>query len=456
MSDPDLSRTLVVGLGVTGRSVARALTSRGFQVLLADDRPDAVRDVGERFGTEVADSTDIAILERLITASTAVVPSPGVPRHHDVYGLSDSIGRPVLSELDLAAGWDSRPVAAITGTNGKTTVTTLVTTMLRRSGILAEAAGNTDTPLVDAIDARSPRPEAFVVEASSFRLERTERFAPRVAAWLNLAPDHLDWHGDLDSYAAAKARIWAHQGSDDVAVAPFDDPSIQPYLEGVRSHVVTFGGLDAPGADVGVRGDMLVAHGDAIVAVADIKRRRPHDLENAAASVAIALAMGADRHAIADELREFSGLPHRLQAVATIDGVTFHNDSKATAPHATLAALGGFEAAVLIAGGRNKDLDLSELALAAPRLSAVIVIGEAAEELAATFEGLVPVERADTMEAAVLAGLRLATDAGGSDVILSPACASYDWYRSYEERGNHYRDIVTELATRHRRETTGT
>lgn len=443
MSTPDLSRCLVVGLGVTGQAVSRALRTRGHQVVLADDRPDGegARRAAAEAGLTVEDAGDDSVLAGLVAAATAVIPSPGVPRHHPIYRLADSLERPVVSELDLGAMWDDRPVAAITGTNGKTTVTTMVATMLRRAGIVADAVGNTETPLVEAIDSTDPRAEAFVVEASSFRLERVRQFRPAAAAWLNLAPDHLDWHGDLQSYAAAKARIFAHQGPGDVAVLPEDRSDLEPHLGSLQARIVTFGGATA---DVGVVDGRVVAHGASLVDVATMRRRHPHDLANGCAAAAVALAMGADPASVADELREFSGLPHRLQPIATIDGITFHNDSKATAPHATLAGLAGFHDAVLIAGGRNKDLDLFELQQIAPQLHAVVAIGEAADTIDEVFSGLVPVERASSMRRAIDAARRLAPE--GGDVVLSPACASFDWYRSYEARGDDFRRLVLELA----------
>lgn len=438
MTTVDLARTVVVGLGVTGRAVVTSLLRRGHAVAAADDRVESVVPPAGVTGPLV-DAGDHLALARLVDWSTAVVPSPGVPAHHRVYVLADGAGRPVVSELDLAATWDTRPIAAVTGTNGKTTVTMLVTSMLNRSGITAEAVGNTDVPLVAAIDDPDTTTEVFVVEASSFRLERVRSFAPRVAAWLNLAPDHLDWHGDVAAYGAAKARIFSNQGPDDIAVVPLGDPWIEPYVRNIASSVMTFGA----GGDVGVDGAWLTAHGRRLVAVEDLGRRRPHDLDNAAAAAAIALAMGADPEMVAAELRSFSGLAHRLELVGCIGGIRFHNDSKATAPHATLAALAGFENAVLIAGGRNKGLDLAELRSVAPRLRAVVAIGDAAQELAGTFGDLVPVELAESMEAAVAAGRRLA--APGGDVVLSPACASFDWYSGYQARGDHFRSIVTAL-----------
>ena len=203
---PDDGPVLVVGMGVTGCAVATALGARDHEIIVADDRPDAAAARVASAGltsVEIHDSTDHDLLSALVSNAAVVVPSPGVPPRHPSYTLADSTGVPVVSELDLAAQWDNRPLAAITGTNGKTTVTVLTERMLNRSGISALGAGNTDVALVEAIDRDV---STFVVEASSFRLHRARNFAPAVAAWLNLAPDHLDWHVDLRDYAASKAR----------------------------------------------------------------------------------------------------------------------------------------------------------------------------------------------------------------------------------------------------------
>lgn len=443
---------VVVGMGVTGRAVAAALTARGHEVIAADDKP------GEATGTQAAahgafgdihDSTDERLLRKLISHAAAVVPAPGVPPRHLSYTLAAGAGVPVVSELDLAAQWDSRPLAAITGTNGKTTVTVLTERMLNRSGISAVGAGNTDIALVEAIDRDV---SAFVVEASSFRLHRVRRFAPAVAAWLNLAPDHLDWHRDLRDYAASKARIWAAQGPDDVAVVPFGDSDVEPWASGIRSRRVAFAAprqLEAP-CDVHYERGILVAHGDRVVAAADLPRRRPHDLSNAAAATAVALEMGASVEAVAAELRSFDGLPHRLAFAGRVGDVSFYNDSKATAPHATVAALRGFSAAVLIAGGRNKGLDLGELAAIAAHVHGVVAIGEAAGEVIDCFSGpacgRIELVRADSMPEAVEAAYRLAQP--GRDVVLSPGCASFDWYSGYGQRGEHFAAEVADLGER--------
>lgn len=445
---------VLVGMGATGRAVASALAARGHEVIAADDRPSeaASRGVGAdaAFG-EIHDSTDATLLRKLVSGAAAVVPAPGVPPRHLSYTLADAAGVPVVSELDLAAQWDSRPLAAITGTNGKTTVTVLTERMLNRSGVSAVGAGNTDIALVAAIDREI---STFVVEASSFRLHRARRFAPAVAAWLNLAPDHLDWHPDLRDYAASKARIWAAQGPDDVAVVPLGDTDIERWTSGIRSRRVTFATpqqLEAP-CDVHYERGVLVAHGDSIVAAADLPRRRPHDLSNAAAATAVALEMGASAEAVATELRSFDGLPHRLAFAGRVGEVSFYDDSKATAPHATVAALRGFSDAVLIAGGRNKGLDLGELAAVAPHVHGVVAIGEAADEVVDCFSqpacGQIELVRADSMHEAVEAAHRMAQP--DRDVVLSPGCASFDWYSSYGQRGEHFSTAVAGLAERTR------
>ncbi len=442
-----IDEALVVGLAVTGRAVTDALLRRDVAVVAVDDKPTeaAIVAAADR-SIELVEAPDPSQLEQMLSSVDVAIPSPGVPRHHDVYRIADDLGVPVVSELDLAAMWDERPMVAITGTNGKTTVTTLVTSMLRRGGITAVAAGNTEIPLVEAIDRTTEPPiEWFVVEASSFRLERVTHFAPRVGAWLNFAPDHLDWHPDMYAYGAAKARIWSNNSDEDVIVIPADDEAIAAYAAHVRGRVVTFGG----NGDVCVIDGHLVFRGDdgvqPILAVSDLRRRLPHDLANAAAAAACALAVGVDVGSVADELRAFSGLPHRMALVGTVDGVDYYDDSKATTPEATVAAMQGFEAAVLIAGGKNKGLDLSSLSRAAGHLSAVVAIGEAGGAVADVFDGIVPVLTADSMRGAVAAAGKIA---GADAVVLSPACASFDWYANYVERGDDFARIVDDLIAR--------
>lgn len=430
---------LVVGLGVTGAAVARALVARGHEVVVVEDRPtDDKAAAAEALGVALVAAPAADTLAGLVAGAEAVVPSPGVPDAHPVFGLARDAGVPVRSEFDLAEAWDDRPLVAITGTNGKTTVTTLVTEMLNASGRRAVAAGNTDVPLVAAID--DPATEVFVVEASSFRLGHSERFAPAVATWLNFAPDHLDVHASLAAYEAAKARIWADQGPDDLAVANADDPVVAAHRGAARR--TTFSLRERTGYHL-ADGVLVADDGTELVRVEELFRTFPHDLANALAASATALGAGATLDGVRTTLAGFEGMHHRVELVRKRDGVRYYDDSKATVPHAVAAALSGFDSVVLIAGGRNKGIDLAPLAATPERVRAVVAIGEAAPDVAAAFAGCRPVETATSMDDAVARAAALAHP--GDAVLLSPGCASFDWYSSYGERGDDFARAVRAL-----------
>jgi UDP-N-acetylmuramoylalanine--D-glutamate ligase len=439
-----LTDHLVLGLGVTGRAVLRALVSHGEGAVVVDDHPtDAGRALAAELGVELVEAPDDATLARLVGAAGAVVPSPGVPDHHAVFALAAAREVPVLSEFDLAARWDHRPQVAITGTDGKTTVTELTRSMLEASGRRAVAVGNTEVPLIAAIE--DPTIDVFVVEASSFRLLHSGRYAPDVGTWLNLAPDHLDNHATLAAYTAAKARIWADQRPDQVAIGNADDPVVSSHLATARARQVTFG--LTPAADHHQAGDRLVlADGSTLATVDELHRSFPHDVANALAAAASAIHGGGTTEGARAALLAFRGLPHRVSLVGEAGGVRWYDDSKATAPHATRAAVRGFESVVLIAGGRNKGLDLRALAEEVVRVRAVVAIGEAGPEVAAAFDGLRPVREAASMDDAVAAAASLARR--GDAVLLSPACASFDWYGSYAERGDDFVRAVREHLAR--------
>ena len=435
---PDLSQVLVAGLGVTGKAVIEALKAHGHEVFAVDDRPTSVAAVAEKLGVQVFDSTSSTELERALSRATSVIPSPGIPGHHLLYQLADTSGTEILKELDLATLWNEHPCVAVTGTNGKTTVTELTTQMLLSSGMHAAAVGNTDTPFVAAVNDNENRYEVFVVEASSFGLDRVRRFRANVAAWLNLSHDHLDWHENFHAYATAKSNIWKTQQPGDIAIAPHDDAAVGAWTKDIPSQLMTFG---LGKGDVHCTERELIAHGERIVAISELRRSRPHDQLNACAAAALALSMNASPQSVAEVLANFDGLAHRLQFIATVNGVRYFDDSKATTPHATLAGMAGFDQAVLIAGGRNKDLDLFELRRIAPMLAGVVLIGESAKILAQVFDGIVMTTAADSMDAAVKLAASMALSAGG-DVVLSPACASFDWYRNYKDRGDDFKRAV--------------
>jgi UDP-N-acetylmuramoylalanine--D-glutamate ligase len=409
--------------------------------VVIDDHPSpASRTAAESSGVDLLDAQTRAQLDDLLGHADALLPSPGVPDAHPVFDAARRAGVGVMSEFDLAREWDDRPLVAVTGTDGKTTVTTMVTDMLVASGRRALAVGNTEVPLVEAID--DDEVDVFVVEASSFRLGHTRRFVPAVATWLNFAPDHLDGHASLADYERSKARIWSDLGPGlGVAVANADDPTVVAHVrEDVRT--VTFG-VDHP-AQFRVDDGMLRADdGVALVALDELPRSMPHDVTNALAAAATALEGGATADGVRHTLRSFRGLPHRVSRVGSWSGVTWFDDSKATTPQATLAAVRGLGRSgrvVLVAGGQNKGLDLSVLRAVADRLGGVVAIGTSAPEIRSAFEGRVETTEAASMDAAVRAAAELARP--GDDVVLSPACASFDWYGSYAERGDDFVDAV--------------
>jgi UDP-N-acetylmuramoylalanine--D-glutamate ligase len=435
------ARALVLGFGVSNQAVARHLLVRGTSVSLVDDAPtDDVRAAAAALGLNLVVHPDLTTLADMVVRSDLVVPSPGVPAAHPVYRLAKAAGVPVRGEVELAFRWSICPLVAVTGTNGKTTVTTLVAEMLTASGVPALAAGNIGLPLSDAVG--NDDVKVVVAEVSSFQLAFADSFRPVVAVWLNVAPDHLDWHGGMDAYVAAKARIWARQGAADVAVVNADDPIVMAQAASAPSRVLTFG-LGSPSADYRVEDGWLRGPGGRLVEAARLPRSMPHDVANALAASAAALAAGATADGVRAALIAHAPLPHRLTLVAYSAGVRWYDDSKATNPHAAAAAVSSFDSVVLIAGGRNKGLDLSELAQAAGPIRAVVAIGEAAPEVQAAFEGARPVAHATTMDEAVAAAAALART--GDVVLLSPGCASFDWYRSYAERGDDFAAAVHSL-----------
>ena len=327
-------RALVVGLGRSGQAVARHLLVRGMSVAAVDDAPsDEARAAAGALGLMLVEAPSLEALANLVVRADLVVPSPGVPASHPVFGLARAAGVPVRGEVELASRWSICPLVAVTGTNGKTTVTSLIAEMLSASGVPSIAAGNIGLPLSDAVANEDLK--VVVAEVSSFQLAFAESFRPVVAVWLNLAPDHLDWHGDVDAYVAAKARIWAHQGPGDVAVVNADDPIVMAQAARAPSRIVTFG-LEPERAAFTVADGWLRGPDGPLVEVATLSRNLPHDLSNALAASAAALAAGATVEGVRAALTAFAPLPHRLTLVAYAGGVRWYDDSKATNPHACL------------------------------------------------------------------------------------------------------------------------
>lgn len=435
-------RTLVVGLARTGEAVARVLRGEGDAVTVAEERPGG-SDYAERreqlraIGVEVVEEPAADAWSGLVAVAERVVPSPGVPWRHVALATARDAGVPVVSEIELAAERLAAPIVAVTGTNGKTTVTELTTAMLSASGVTAVAAGNIGRPLIDVAAEPGPRPDVVVAEVSSFQLACTDRFRPRVAVLLPIAEDHVDWHGTFEAYARAKGRIFVNQRDGDLLVYDADDAVATRLAASAPARRIAFSRADGAPDGYRVAGRRLVdPDAKELCRVDELTRSLPHDLANGLAAAAAALDVGATHDGVREALRHFRTLPHRVVLVGEAGGVRWYDDSKATNPHATLTALASFESAVLLAGGRNKGLDLSVLAEGADHVRAVVAFGEAADEVVAAFEGCRPVVKAPTMREAVLAAARLAE--AGDVVVLSPGCASFDAYPGYAARGDDF------------------
>jgi UDP-N-acetylmuramoylalanine--D-glutamate ligase len=424
-------RAVMVGYGSSGRAAARALVEHGADVVVSEagvldqiaGLPDDL-DVDVRAGGHRPEHLD---------GATVVVVSPGVPDRAPVIAWARERGLPIWSEVELAARLCRVPYVAITGTNGKTTATELVAAMMQADGLRAIGCGNVGYPFSAAIRDEA---DALAVEVSSFQLRFTESLHPRVSALLNIAPDHLDWHGSFEAYRDAKAKIYARQGGDDVHVGNGDDPQARDISFAAPCVVRWF--REGPPAE----GEVGVEEGAVVGRMGEHRELgRPPDgprpfLADAAAAAAVAVAFGISEPAIKAALDVAEPGPHRGTVVARLGDVRFIDDSKATNPHAALAALEGLSSVVLIAGGVAKGLDLTPLGTAAPKLAAVVALGEAAPLLQDVFAGAVPVRVVDSMEEAVAAAAEL-VPANGT-VLLAPACASFDQFRNYQERGERF------------------
>ena len=435
------STVALFGFGVTGRSVAASLLRRNISVVVFDDKNNSdMTAAAKTLGINLITPTGNRGVKENMGAADFAMPTPGLPESHVFFECARERGIPLISEFDLAAQWDLRPVLAVTGTNGKTTVSTMITEMLNQSGINSVLAGNADIPLVEAIDRKEIA--TFVVEASSFRLSHSHQFTPRVAGWLNFSPDHLDVHKDLEAYEDAKKSIWKNLGSGDIAVAGIDDEVVSRNLPSMAS-TVTFG---INSGDSRIEGKTLVVKDFPLLEVRDLARHAPHDVLNSLAAATIASEGGASDEAIIEVLTTFTGLPHRMSYLGASQGVEWFNDSKSTTPHSVAAAVQSYENVVLIVGGKNKGLDLASLGSLVKHLKSVIAIGDAAEDISHIFQQKIPVTTAETMEEAV--SHADAQSQSGDQVILSPGCASFDWYENYEERGNHFSSLVNEMVLR--------
>ena len=424
---------LVVGLRVSGAATARMLVSHG-EVMGCDvGRPREAAGLSAA-GVEVELESDGV---ELVRRAGTVVKSPGVPAAAPAVAAARARGIEVVGELEIAWRLIDAEFVAVTGTNGKTTTVELLGAIHRAAGVPVVVAGNVGTPLADLVGERG---DVVVCEASSFQLEDASAFAPEAAVLLNVSEDHIDRHGSFAAYRDAKLRIFAHQRPDNVAVLPLE---LEPAAV-AAARVVRFGREE--GAELSCVRGALRYEGSELLASEEIRLRGAHNLDNAMAAAATALARGIAPEAVRDALRTFRGVPHRLEEVAERDGVLFVNDSKATNPDSARVGIEAFPGGVhAILGGSLKGGGFRALrAPVAARCRAGYLIGEAEERLAADLDGTVALHRCGSLERAVEAA---AAAAGrGEIVLLSPACASFDAFRDYEHRGNVFRALARRLA----------
>jgi len=441
-------RVLVIGVGRSGRASIDVLRPRVGKVYATDENPAA----GEQaLGVPFIAPAD---LDGVLADVTAAVLSPGIPLNGALVRRVQAAGVPVYSEVEVAYRLCAAPIVAVTGTKGKTTTTALIGEIFRAAGKSVLVGGNIGNALIHETVVAT-EDDWVIAEVSSFQLESIRSFKPKISLITNLSPDHLDRYFSMDEYAEAKFRIFANQGPGDTFVGNLDDPRIAALLEGdnvtrLKARSLWFAGEPHRNTTLYVRNDELIVYapptGDPrpvqIMRVDEIPLQGRHNVENVLGAILVGLAAGLDRDAIAEGVRRFKPLHHRLETVATVDGVTYVDDSKATNPGSVIAALRSFgnRPIVLIAGGKAKGTDFAELGkVASSRTKAVVLIGDAAEEIA-THIRRAKVERADSMEAAVAKAAALAK--AGDVVLLSPGCASFDMFASAEDRGEKFAAAV--------------
>jgi UDP-N-acetylmuramoylalanine--D-glutamate ligase len=436
-------RTVIVGLGRTGLSCARYLNARGVEFAVTDSRPQPPEASAL---TQLAPQAEVrfgGFDAKLLDGASEIVVSPGVSLREPFLVQAAARGVSIVGDIELFARAARAPVAAITGTNGKSTVTTLVANMAQSSGTRVLAGGNLGRPALDLL--QEPTPQLYVLELSSFQLDTTHSLSIRAAAVLNVTSDHMDRYASLEEYADSKARIFDRS---DVAIVNLDDAAVRA-MRGRSPRTIGFSLLRDPVADFYAThedGDVILMRGDEpVVRMAELKIAGLHNAANALAALAMADALGLATEPCVQALREFPGLPHRSQWIADIGGVRYFDDSKGTNVGATLAAVAGMSGSlVLIAGGQGKGQDFTPLAEAfRNKVRHVVLIGQDAKLVAAAIKNVSTFEFASDMNEAV----RLAAQAARVEetVLLSPACASLDMFRDYSHRGDVFAAAVKGL-----------
>jgi UDP-N-acetylmuramoylalanine--D-glutamate ligase len=451
MMDLKNKRVLVVGLGKSGLSAAMFLREQGARVTVSDTR------------SAVALAKEIpALLEAGIMVESGghglltfrrqdlIVVSPGVPMDTPEVKQVVAFGLPVIGELELASRYLQGRVVAITGSNGKTTTTTLVGKIFADAGVPTLVGGNIGLPVIELV-AKSTPETVSVLEVSSFQLETVEEFHPWIAVVLNITPDHLDRHGSFESYAAAKARITERQTTEDFLVLNAEDKAAQMVALKTKAQIFWFSGRRPIKQGAFVHGESILfvpregAKAEPVMPVSDIHLKGSHNVENVLAAVCAARLAKIPAESIRASVAGFAAVEHRLELVKVVNGVEFYNDSKATNVDAAMKAVTSFPGGIhLILGGKDKDSDYSLMSgMLKERVKIVYTIGSAAEKIERQLQGVVKIVPAETLRVAVAKAAKAATS--GDVVLLSPACSSFDQFENYEHRGRVFRQLVNEL-----------
>jgi UDP-N-acetylmuramoylalanine--D-glutamate ligase len=445
-------RVLVVGLGRSGVAAALFLQDHGARVAVSDTKSE----------TQLQKEISL-LLERGISLETGqhsertfrdqdlIVVSPGVPSDQPQLQHARALGIPVIGEVELACRFLQGRIIAITGSNGKTTTTTLVGEILSKSGKKTLVGGNIGTPVISLAEKSSPE-HLVVLEISSFQLETIVQFRPWIASILNITPDHLDRHRTFQAYIDAKARIFENQQPGDFAVLNVDDPTCVPLKDKIKGSVHWFSRKQPVENGTYVHDDQIVFHSAGrdvpVLPVKDIQLKGAHNLENVLAAVCVTMIAGCEPQQVRKAVAEFGGVEHRLEPVATINGVAYYNDSKATNVDATIKALESFPGNIhIILGGKDKGSDYSILIpLLHERTKGAYLIGAAAEKIASQIQGATRMIPSGTLDRAIRQASEAA--ASGDVVLLAPACASFDQFENYEQRGRIFKELVHALAAK--------
>jgi len=429
---------LIVGMARSGVAAARLLQSRGKSVFATDSGAAPLRSELDSLGIpyEAGGHTAARFLE-----AEEIVMSPGVPLDIPPLGAARRKGVPIVSEIEVAFRYLQGEIVAITGSNGKTTTTTLVGEVLNTTGRPVQVGGNIGTAMSSLVDSSSPT-TINVVEVSSFQLDGIQKFRPRVAVLTNITPDHLDRYEDFKAYRASKFRIFENQHPTDIAIRNRDDAEVYPPESAGKARQRFFSQRHSVEDGAYRSGGTLYLDGKPVMPVADISLQGAHNIDNVLAAMTVADCYGVPGDVMSETIRNFRGVEHRIEFVGTVNGVRFFNDSKATNVDSAIKAVESFDGnVIIILGGLDKGAPYSPLVDAMiPRVKLAVLIGAAAGKIAEAIGGSLPVTRADSMADAVRLGLE--TGKPGDVVLLSPACASFDMFANYEHRGKVFKEAV--------------